>query len=534
MSHAPGLGVTFLARRARSSWLLLACVAGTVLLATGLATVLWTFVAAAIRPGAGRILAAAQGRVVGLSGPVPDAGGVATDSARIRATLRTAWPGVSYQLGSAVWANPVTLAPPRAVRAEASPVPGTPRPLQWQIQVGALTGLRAQTVLTAGTWPGRPHRGEPLPVALPVAVASQLRVVPGSVLRTAAQSGPATAGLRVTGLFRVMDPASPYWAVDLVPVAGFTASALPGGGIPGSLVMYGPAVVNPAAFRSGLAASQGSWFVFPSAAGLASQDIGVLTTRTSQALAQLATSVPPSGLQATTRLPLVLAGIASTIVLARSLLTIGALALLLVAAAALVLAARLLASVRDEESALLRARGATRWQLIRPALAEALVLGAVAAVAGVLAGVRLTSPLARLGGVRLDGGLATRISPLAWLSALVVVVLSAAVLTWPALHAGTPAAARARPGRRPSWPGSPGRAAIWPWRCSQCSRCGSCATTRRSRVPRLGRWGSIPRSPSRPRSRWPRWRSSRCVPCRCWPGWPSGPPTAAGGWPRPW
>ena len=33
----PGLGITFLARRARSSWLLLACVAVTVLLATGLA-----------------------------------------------------------------------------------------------------------------------------------------------------------------------------------------------------------------------------------------------------------------------------------------------------------------------------------------------------------------------------------------------------------------------------------------------------------------------------------------------------------------
>ena len=86
----PGLGVSFLARRARSSWLLLACVAVTVLLATGLATVLWTFVAAAIRPGAGRILAAPQGRVIGLSGPVPDAGGVATDSGQIRTTLRTA------------------------------------------------------------------------------------------------------------------------------------------------------------------------------------------------------------------------------------------------------------------------------------------------------------------------------------------------------------------------------------------------------------------------------------------------------------
>ena len=33
----PGLGLSFLARRARSSWLLLGCVAVMVLLATGLA-----------------------------------------------------------------------------------------------------------------------------------------------------------------------------------------------------------------------------------------------------------------------------------------------------------------------------------------------------------------------------------------------------------------------------------------------------------------------------------------------------------------
>jgi hypothetical protein len=94
VSHAPGLGVSFLARRAGSSWLLLACVAGTVLLATGLATVLWTFVAGAIRPGVGSVLAAPPGRVVGLSGVVGDAGEVSTNSGQIRATLRKAWPGV--------------------------------------------------------------------------------------------------------------------------------------------------------------------------------------------------------------------------------------------------------------------------------------------------------------------------------------------------------------------------------------------------------------------------------------------------------
>ena len=136
---------------------------------------------------------------------------------------------------------------------------------------------------------------------------------------------------------------------------------------------------------------------------MARGNIGALAANTSQALTQLTTLILPSGLQVTTRLPQLLAGIASTIVLARSLFTIGALELLLVAAAGLVLAARLLASLRDEESALLRARGATRWQLTRPVLAEALVVAAVASLVGVLAGVRLTGVLAGLGGVRLDG-----------------------------------------------------------------------------------------------------------------------------------
>jgi len=444
----PGLGISFLARRARSSWLLLACVAVTVLLATGLAAVLWTFAAAAIPPGAQRILAAPRGRVVGLSGVVDDAGEVATDSGQVRAALRKVWPGVGYQMRSAVWANPIPLSLPRAVRAEASPVAGTPPPVEWELQPAALNGLQAQTVLTAGTWPGPPHRGGPLPVALPVAAARRLHVVPGSVLKATTHSGPAGAGLRITGVYRAKDPASPYWALDLVPVAGFAANAIPALGAPGSLVVYGPAVVNPAAFHRGLAASQGSWFVLPQAAALARQNIGVLAPETSQTLSNLTTLILPSGLQVTTRLPGLLAGIASTIVLARSLFTIGALALLLVAAAALVLAARLLASVRDEESALLRARGATRWQLTRPVLAEALIIAAAASVAGLLAGVRLTSPLASLGQVRLDEYQATRISPLAWLSALIMVVVCAAVMTWPALHASTPGAAQIRQGRQ--------------------------------------------------------------------------------------
>ncbi|MGO9191775.1 MAG: FtsX-like permease family protein, partial [Streptosporangiaceae bacterium] len=155
----------------------------------------------------------------------------------------------------------------------------------------------------------------------------------------------------------------------------------------------------------------------------------------------------------TSGLPKILAGIASTIVLTRSLFTIAALLLLLVAGAALVLAARLLAGLREEESALLRARGATRWQVVRPVLAEAVLVGAAAGLAGVLAGTRLTgvlagSSLARLADLRLAGYTSRGIVPLAWLSALAMLVVCAAVMTWPALHAPAPDAARLRRGRQ--------------------------------------------------------------------------------------
>jgi ABC-type dipeptide/oligopeptide/nickel transport system ATPase subunit len=81
-----GLGVSFLLRRARASWLLLACVAVTVLLATGLAAVLWTFADAVVPFGAQGFLADPQDRVLGINGPV-NAREAAADSQQIRAAL---------------------------------------------------------------------------------------------------------------------------------------------------------------------------------------------------------------------------------------------------------------------------------------------------------------------------------------------------------------------------------------------------------------------------------------------------------------
>jgi hypothetical protein len=434
-----GLGASFLVRRARSSWLLLACVAVTVLIATGLAAAGWTFAARVVPPGALGILASPQQRSLALNGVISDPGERASDSRLIRATLRKAWPGAGFQMESALWAQPVQLS------STASGTFGT------QVQPASLDGITAQAILTAGKWPGPPHHGGPMPVALPAAAASQLHVTVGSVLTGTTPSGSVPVSLQVTGLFRPRNPASLYWELDLLSSSGITVQhysvSTAGSSEAATTVDYGPAVVNQAAFGGALGVSQASWLVLPQARALAYGNIGALAANTSAAVSQLSV-VLPEGLKVTSSLPQLLTGIGDTIVLDRSLFAITALELLLVAGAALVLAARLLASMREEESALLRARGATRGQVTRPVLAEAAALAAVAALAGVLAGTRLTGVLATVGDLRLDPYAGDAVTSLAWLSGLAMVVLCTAVMTWPALNAPTPDVARLRRNRQ--------------------------------------------------------------------------------------
>ena len=434
-----GLGASFLVRRARSTWLLLACVTVTVLAATVLAAALWTFEAESIPQGTRVILAASRDRTLAITSP--PAQPTAADPGTIRAALRTAWPGVGFQLDQALWSAPIRLPSPGG-NTVAAQIHHTV-----QIQAAALDGIRAQAVLTAGTWPGPPRPGAPLPVALPVPVARQLNLTPGSVLKVAGHARATAHGLRITGLFRARNPAAPYWTLDLLPASGIRVSRVQAAaygnvGPPVIVVSYGPAVVSPAAFRDGLATNRASWFVLPQVAAMARGKIGALAQSTSRAVTHLTVSVRPYGLDVTTGLPRVLTGIASTIVLARSLFTISALQLLLVTAAGLALTARLLAGHREEESALLRARGATKWQVARPVLAEALVLGVVAGAARLLAGASLAAALAGLARPRVAGYQVSGIVPLAWVTVLAVLALCVVVMAWPALRSASPDAAR--------------------------------------------------------------------------------------------
>jgi hypothetical protein len=431
------VGLSFLLRRARSSWLLLACVALTVVLVTGLAAVLWGFAAGAVPSGAQSALADPQSRSVALNSP-DNASQATSDSQLINTTLHKAWPGVGFQVETAVWAQPVQL-PAAAPTASQQPVNMNTITQTRDIQLASLDGISGQATLTAGTWPGPPVHGEPLPVALPAAVASQLRVTTGSVLQGAFADAGSPISLRVTGLFQPRETTSAYWALDLLPVSGSSTVSY--------TITYGPAVVNPAAFGGTLTVTKASWLVMPDASEMARLNLDTLSANTSAAFTQLGTTLP-FGLTVTSSLTQILAGVTSTAVLTRSLFAVTALLLLLVAGAGLALTARLLASLREEESALLRARGATRWQLTRPVLAEAVILATVAGLVGVLVGGRLTGVLAGVGGLHLSGYSGGNVTPLAWLSGLVTVVVCVAVMVWPALRSLTPDAARQRRGRQ--------------------------------------------------------------------------------------
>ena len=424
---------SFLARRMNSSRLLLATVALTVLITAALAAALASFASQTLPQAVRGQLVRSPALSVAITGtmnaPQADAA-----TRLIRTSLGPALSGVRYRMDRAFWSDLLDLAAPRGSKT-------TP-----QLEVAALGQVRDHAVLTAGSWPGPPSAGQPIGVALPVPAAQQLHARPGTILRPQDRTQGVTVPLRVTGLFRLSDPGARYWHIDLLPRSGVSSQP--------PFVSYGPAVASLAAFGPGrLAVGSVSWVVLPDPGGIRTGDLARLAGNVSQAAAALQTGNSLNGAQVTTGLPQLLNGLASNLVVARSLLAIAALQLALLAAAALALAARLLAGSREEEAALLSARGATRWQLARPTLTETVLVASLAAAAGVLTGTWLAARLVRItqsrSGIRIIG-----IPASAWWAALAVLAFAAAILLWPALRPAAPGAARIRRGRQAALAGA--------------------------------------------------------------------------------
>jgi FtsX-like permease family len=423
-------------------WVVLAAAGLTILVAATVAAALTVFTGQALPQAVRHDLVIAPGTALSITTLASDPGQAANDSAALRSRIAATMPGVPFSFDEGLWSDPLGLVPGAL---PASP-PGVGAGNTALLQAASMSGIASHASLVAGQWPtGAGGSGQPIPAALPAAAAALLHVSAGDVLRLRDRITNSPVSFDITGVFAPRPgtgPADSYWDLNYIPVSGKSASY-------GSTT-YGPLVVSQAAFGPALTILSGSWLAQPEMTAFADGDLNSMSASVAALAQALPDSTELNGAQLVTSLPSVLAEAASNLAVARSLLVISALELLVLAIAALLAVARLLATQREAETALLFARGATTSQLTWLTAAEVIPLSALVSVAGAFAGTRLASVLVTGGplrgaGIRLAGE--AGMWPDAVGAAIAVTVIAAASLLAPGLTP-SPAAARTRRGRQ--------------------------------------------------------------------------------------
>jgi hypothetical protein len=437
-------------RRITAHWVVLAAAALTTLVAAAVAAALAAFAGQALPQAVRHDLVVAPGTALAAAGPFAS-GNPAQTTAALRSSIAAALGGVPFRFWPGTWSDPLVFVA-RSLPARPASIAAYSTP---QLQAAALDGVRDHAVLVTGKWPGQLSApagraaGGAIPAALPATAAALLKLRPGNVLQVQDRDTGARVTFILTGLYAErQSPASAaaYWELNSIPASGSGSAS--------GFTTYGPLVVSPGVFPGRLAAATGTWVAQP---GMADFHVSELSASSADLAAIRDASSLLRGLALTTSLPAVLAGTADNAALARSLLGISALELLVLTGAALLAAARLLAAQREGETALLSARGATRWQLTRLTAAEVIPLSLVTALTGGIAGIWLARLLAGTlyspgiaGGSVPEGGIGVGAAG-TWVDALAaalgIAVLSAGALLYPVLRPGR-AAAPARRGRQ--------------------------------------------------------------------------------------
>ncbi len=408
--------------RMKAHRLVIIAAALTIVVAAALASALATFSGQALPRAVRHNLSVAGGTALVISGQV-DASQAAQYTSTLPGQIRTALGGTPFSFYHAYRSDPLGLV---SGSLPAQPASAGNLPIA---EAASLDGITAQAVLVSGHWPGGPAAGSPngaIPAALPAAAAALLHVTDGDVLRLKDRISGQYVRFVVTGLYRPRQVSAPYWGLNDIPLSG--SSTVSG------FTTYGPLTVPAAAFAGPLTVSAGSWLAQPQTASIPPGQLSTVAGNV-QTLQQ---TLQNADLALTTSLPAVLLGTASNLDVARSLLAICAVLLFLLAAVALLVVARMLTGQREGESAMLTARGATRWQLVRMTVVEAIPLCVLSAAAGGVFGVLLARLVARTGG----GGAGD-----AWPAAAAVAAGALVIMVVPVLGTLTPGAARARRGR---------------------------------------------------------------------------------------
>jgi hypothetical protein len=441
-------------RRMTAHWVVLAAAAVTTLVAAAVGAALAAFAGQALPQAVRHDLVVAPGTSLVAAGSFAS-GKPAQTSAVLRSSIAAELGGVPFSFWQGIWSDPLGFvagsmpAKPTSITSGNTP----------QLRAASLDGVADHAVLVTGKWPGQLSAsaggaaGGAIPAALPANTAALLKLRPGNVLRVQDQDTGAQLTFILTGLYAERQSpgsAASYWQLNSIPASGFAR----GSGSASGFTTYGPLVVPPSVFPGQLAEGTGTWVAQPDMADFNASDLSAISAHL-RAIGDASSLL--STLTLTTNLPTVLADTGDNAAVARSLLGISALELLVLTVAALLAVARLLAAQREGETALLTARGATRWQLTRLTAAEVIPLSLVSALIGGIAGIWLARLLAgtlyrpgTAGGSVPNGGISVGASG-TWLDALAaalgIAVLSGGALLYPVLRPGR-AAAQVRRGRR--------------------------------------------------------------------------------------
>ncbi|MGC0377234.1 FtsX-like permease family protein [Streptomyces sp. SAI-229] len=434
---AAGGSTKLVLARAQAHRPLLAAALLTVLLTTAVLATLTAYSAsigdAALRRALGDPRTTADTALT-VRADVP-AGRRAAADATVREGARKAFGGLPVTLRTLTRSGPYAL--PGSLRAPGGRT-GTDDP--GLTHFAALD--RAQVRITEGRMP-RAAAGTTVEAALPETAAQALSLEPGARLTLTDRLGGPPVRARITGLYRPVDTAAPYWRLDDLEGRGVVEV---------DFTTYGPLLAHPSVLTGDLVSGGTTGW-------LASADFSAVDTRRIDALretvrhgtAALSEDETLGGAAtATSALPTVLDRVERSLLVSRSTLLIIALQLVLLAGCALLLVARLLSAERAAETRLLRARGASRVQVARLAVLEALLLAVPAAACAPLLAGPLTRLLAGQGapariGLRLDtsvGAVAGRGA--VWLVAAGVALGCALAVAVPALVSSF-TAGRARP-----------------------------------------------------------------------------------------
>jgi len=416
-------------RRLLPHRLALAAAALTVVLAATLLAALAAFSATVSSHAVRTSLAGNPGTTISVNATVNSAATVPAVSGKLRTSLSSALGGVPV----AVWG---------AASSDYLDLPRGTGLANAQTHLISLTALNAHAALVAGSWPTVVSGSAAVPAAVPAGLARSLHLAAGQTIRLHESVTGAPVDVRITGIFRPLQPGSPYWLLSSA-TAGVQQS--------GGFADYGPLVTTPAVMATGhVAVDAAAWAAVPDVARIGSGDLQAVSGRLQSAVSKVGRMGKVQNQTVSTGLPGLLSGLGTALVVTRSQLAIGAAILLVIAGATLALATVMLSSQRQAEAALLRSRGASRWQLAGSGVAEAALLVLPALIVSPLLAGLLLPPLARHGPLSRSGlRLPVAFPAAAWLAAAAVAAGCLVVIALPWLRtAGSPVRERAQRGRR--------------------------------------------------------------------------------------